>query len=133
MSEKTSIQKREADSLQSTERTRSGKVFLPAVDIYETGEEILLLADMPGVDEKSIDITLDQDVLTLEGRVSFEPPKGYELSYGEYEIGDYHRSFTLNDTIDRDKIEAKYQNGVLEVHLPKVEPAKPKKIEVKTN
>lgn len=127
------IQKREADTMQTTERTRSGKVFTPLVDIYENNDEMVVMADMPGVDEKTIDITLEQHVLTIEGQVKPYIPEGFNLSYWEYEIGDYRRSFTLTDTIDRDKIEASYKNGVLMLKLPKVEPAKPRKITVKTS
>lgn len=133
MATTSSIQKREADTIQSSERTRSGKIFTPPVDIYETSDDIVVLADMPGVDEKSIDITLEQNVLTIEGRLDEVSPQGFNLGYWEYEIGDYQRSFTLNDTIDRDKIEANYKNGVLKLRLPKVEPAKPRKINVKTS
>ncbi|GAB4364265.1 MAG: Hsp20/alpha crystallin family protein [Calditrichia bacterium] len=129
--EKTSIQKREAESIATTERTRSERVYIPAVDIYETSDDIILLADMPGVDEKSLDITLENMVLRIRGRVSRYQPQDYDLSYSEYEEGDYERSFTLTDTIDQNKIEANFKNGVLRLRLPKAEPAKPRKIEVK--
>ncbi len=131
MADKKTLQKREADKLEKVERTRDRKVFVPAVDIYETNDEIVLMAEMPGVDEKTIDVVLDNDVLTIRGQVASEIPEGYELVYSEYEVGDFERSFTINESIDVDKIEARYQNGVLNVRLPKAEPAKAKKIEVK--
>jgi len=65
--------------------------------------------------------------------VEAEPLEGYELEYQEYEVGDYQRSFTLTEKINRDKIEATFKNGVLELHLPKAEPAKPKKISIKSS
>jgi HSP20 family molecular chaperone IbpA len=125
------IQKQESRDLQSVERTRWGKVFLPAVDIIETKNDLRLYADMPGVDQKSINITVDQDVLMIEGNVDTTPLEGYKLEYKEYDIGDFQRSFTLSNTVDKGKISATYTNGVLELVLPKVEQAKPRKIAVK--
>jgi HSP20 family protein len=124
------IQKQESQDLQSVERTRWGKVFTPAVDILETQNELRLYADMPGVDQKSINITIDQGVLTIEGNVDTSPIAEYELEYQEYDIGDYQRSFTLTDSVDQEKISANYTNGVLELILPKAEEAKPRKITV---
>ena len=125
------IQKQESQNIQSVERTRWGKVFSPAVDILETTNELKLYADMPGVDQKSIHITIDQGVLMIQGNVDTKPVEGYELEYQEYDVGDYQRTFTLTDTVDQDKISANYKNGVLELILPKAEQAKPRKIEVK--
>ena len=125
------IQKQESRDLQSAERTRWGKVFSPAVDILETKNDLRLYADMPGVDQKTISITVDKGILMIEGNVDTEPIEGYELEYKEYDIGDYQRSFTLADTVDQDKISANFVNGVLELILPKAEEAKPRKIEVK--
>lgn len=127
------VQKREKEGLENVERTREGKVFVPPIDIMETNEDIILIADMPGVNEKTIDVTIEQDVLTIEGRIEPLVPEGYDLAYCEYEVGDFQRSFTLTDTIDRDKIEANYKNGVLRLKLAKAEPAKPRKINVKVN
>ncbi len=125
------VQKQETRDLQSAERTRWGKVFSPAVDILETKHDLRLFADMPGVDQHSINITIDQGVLTIQGNVDTTPIEGFELDYKEYDIGDYQRTFTLSDTVDQNKISASYNNGVLELILPKSEEAKPKKIEVK--
>ena len=125
------IQKKETRDLQSVERTRWGKVFSPAVDILETKNDLRLYADMPGVDQKSINVTIDKGILMIEGNVDTEPIEGYELEYKEYDIGDYQRSFTLADTVDQDKISANFVNGVLELIIPKAEKAKPRKIEVK--
>jgi HSP20 family protein len=126
------MQKREASSPVETERTTARKVFIPRVDICETKDAIVLLADMPGVDEKSIDITLEKNVLTLLGRVESETYEGYRTAYVEYEGGDYERAFTLSDEIDRDRIEASVKNGVLRLTLPKAEPVKLRKINVKS-
>jgi HSP20 family molecular chaperone IbpA len=124
------IQKQETRDLQSVERTRWGKVFSPSVDILETKDELKLYADMPGVDQKSINVSIDQGVLMIQGDVDTTPLEGYELEYKEYDIGDYQRSFTLSDTVDQSKITANYTNGVLELIIPKAEKAKPRKIEV---
>ena len=126
------MQKREASSPVETERTKSMKVFIPRVDICETKDAIILLADMPGVDEKSVDITLEKNVLTLSGRVEPAAYEGYREAYAEYEAGDYERAFTLSDEIDRDKIEASVKDGVLKLTLPKAEPVKLRKISVKS-
>jgi HSP20 family molecular chaperone IbpA len=125
-------QKREASSPIETERTTSRKVFIPRVDIREVGDAIVLLADMPGVDEKAVDITLEKNVLTLTGRVEPDVYEGYRAAYVEYEAGDYERAFTLSDEIDRDRIEASVKNGVLKLILPKAAPVKLRKISVKS-
>lgn len=134
MSETKDIQVQETEKqLAETgdvERTREGLCFVPRVDIYETNESIEVVADMPGVDENSVDITLENDVLTINGCVQLEQPEGYSLSYGEYQVGDYHRRFTLSDQINRDEIEATMKDGVLRLHLPKAQPTR-KKIAIK--
>jgi HSP20 family protein len=114
------------------ERTRECKCFIPRVDIYETNDDIFLVADMPGVDEKSVDITLEKNTLTINGYIDPEQPDNYSLAYAEYEVGDYQRSFSLSDQIDQDKIEATVKDGVLRLRLPKAGPAKARKIAVKS-
>lgn len=131
MAKKQALQTQETGKLEGVERTRAGKVFIPAVDILDAEDRLILLADMPGVDEKSIDVTLEQDLLTIQGNVNWTAPEDFSPMYAEYEIGDYRRSFTVDETIDRDRIEATYRNGVLHLILPKAEPAKPKKIQVR--
>jgi HSP20 family molecular chaperone IbpA len=126
------MQKQEAQAPQGAEFTRARRVFMPRADIFETADAIVLVADMPGVDEKGVDITLEKNVLTISGHV--EPEKVAEnarLAYEEYEVGDYQRVFTLSDEVDREHIEAALKNGVLRVTLPKAGAAKTKKISVK--
>lgn len=115
----------------ATERIRNVKTFVPRVDIYETKDALLLIADMPGVDEKSVDVELEKNILTITGYVNTDGIKDKSMVYSEYEIGDYERSFTLSDEIDREKILATVKNGVLRLELPKAEKIKPKKIEIK--
>ena len=123
--------KQEATTQEGVERTRAGKIFLPAVDIYETSDGIVLVADMPGVDEKSVEVSLEKSVLTIYGRVEPQLPAGHSLTYSEYALGDYHRSFTISNDIDWERIEGTVKNGVLRLTLPKAGPAKTTKINIK--
>lgn len=113
------------------ERTRARKAFVPRADIYETNDELVVVADMPGVDENSVDLTLEKNILTIIGNVELAQPDNYNLAYAEYEEGDYERSFTLSNEIDLNKIEATVKDGVLRLHLPKIGQARIKKIAVK--
>ena len=112
------------------EGTRPGPVFIPAVDILENANEIVVLADMPGVESNNVDIDLKDNQLTISGKV--DPPEAdKEVSlYKEFNWGDYIRQFTLSNVIDQGKISAKMEKGVLRLVLPKVEKAKPHKIKV---
>jgi len=113
------------------ERTRSELTFIPRSDIYETEDNLYLTLDMPGASEGKIDITLEQNILTISGISSNDVPEGYSLTYSEFQDGDYERRFRLTDRIDRDNIEARFQNGVLKITLPKAEEARTRKISVK--
>lgn len=97
--------------------------MVPAVDIYETQDELVLLADLPGVDESSLQLEVSRGVLTLEGEV---PDAAEAKQHG------YYRQFTLSDRIDADAGKAIMKDGVLTLRLPKSEAAKPKKIAVRT-
>ena len=126
MADSTDLQVRETEKQEvadrGAERTRARLAFVPRVDIYETDDAIVLLADMPGVDESSLDITLENRVLTVKGYVDPEWPENYTLAYAEYRVGDYERSFTLTDMVDQAGIQATAKDGVLRVHLPKARP-----------
>ena len=114
------------------EGTRPGPIFVPAVDILENANDITILADMPGVESKNVDIDLRDNQLTIVGRVEpIENEKEVSL-YKEFNWGDYFRQFTLSNVIDQAKITAKMDQGVLKLVLPKAEKAKPKKIKVVT-
>ena len=125
------VQKKEAEVKEGLERTRSKRLYAPPVDIVEEKDNLFRVADMPGVDENSLDITLDKNILTIYGTVEPEMPENHRLVSAEYGIGDYQRTFTLSDEIDREKIEATVKNGVLRLKLPKAETAKTRKIPVK--
>ena len=112
------------------ETMRPGPVFIPAVDILDDPNEIIVFADMPGVDSNNVDIDLKDNQLTIVGRI--DPVEGEkEVSlYKEFNWGDFYRSFTLSDVIDQTKITAKMDQGVLRLTLPKAEKMKPRKISV---
>lgn len=112
------------------EGTRPGPVFIPAVDILENETELVVLADMPGVESKDVDIDLRDNQLTIKGRLNpIEGEKEISL-YQEFNWGDYVRQFTLSEVIDQGKITAKMEDGILRLALPKVEKVKPQKIKV---
>lgn len=123
-------QKQEVTTMSDAERTRARKAYVPRADIYETANEIFVVADMPGVDENSLDLTLEKNILTINGYVEPAQLENFSLAYAEYEVGDYQRSFTLSNQIDQEKIEASVKNGVLRLRLPKAGPAKARKIMV---
>jgi len=132
MSEKE-LPVREKQELKSgAEGTRNVPVYIPAVDIYESENEIVLLADMPGVAPGEVDVDLRDNQLTLLGKVSLEERQERVLLQ-EYGVGDFYRQFTLSSRIDQGKIEASMKDGVLTLTLPKAEVAKPKKVVVKAS
>ena len=114
------------------EQTTPGLVFTPAVDIFETEKEITLLADMPGVKADDLIIDLRDNTLTLSADCAPSELSGEEALLIEYESGKYYRQFTLGEVINQEKIDARLEDGVLRLSLPKVEKATPKKIAVKT-
>lgn len=114
-----------------TERTRTGDVYRPLVDILEDKDELILVADLPGARSDSIDINFEDGELTIQGRVEPRYNPDRQLLLAEYGLGDFYRTFRVSEQIDSSRIHATYADGVLTVHLPKVEAAKPRKIEVR--
>lgn len=112
------------------EQTRPGVVYTPDVDIFESDNEITLLADMPGVISENLNIDLRDDVLTLTGETEPDGGSSEEPILIEYGVGKYHRQFTLSEVIDQAQITAELKDGVLRLVLPKVEKATPRKIAV---
>ena len=134
MTEKTSeieVQNHEK-SLPHRKEQVDRKVYSPRTDIYEDGEAIFVVADIPGADDKSIDITLEKNVLSIHASPVYEYPEKLRLIYAEYGVGDYQRSFALSDQIDQANIQASVKNGVLSLRLPKAGPVKAHKITVKS-
>jgi HSP20 family protein len=111
------------------EQTRPGRYYVPDVNIYEFDDSLKLWADMPGVKEKDVNVTLKDGVLTIVGQVA---TAGLRPIYTEYNVGNYYRDFSLNEDIDESKIRATLRNGVLELELPKKEKARPRQIEVRS-
>jgi len=114
------------------EQTTPGLVFTPAVDIFETEKEITLLADMPGVKADNLTIDLRDNTLTLAADIAPVDDTNEEDLLKEYDTGRYYRQFTLGELINQENIDAKLNDGVLRLALPKFEKATPKKISVKT-
>jgi len=127
----TMARKQEARQRGDTERTRSRRVFAARTDIYERDDALVILAEMPGVSQETVDVNLEGEELTITGYVDEKPVDGHELSHAEYGVGDYQRKFRVPRGLDADKIDAVLENGVLRVVLPKSEEMQPKKITVK--
>jgi HSP20 family molecular chaperone IbpA len=122
-----------AAQAEGTERTHDRPVYAPRVDIIETDEALEIIADMPGVTKDSVDVTLEQRVLSIHGRGELSLPEDLAPLYLEYQPGDYERAFTLSNAIDPAGIEARVRGGVLHLRLPKTRPAKRQRIEVRTD
>ena len=132
MDNSVEYQKRPASNPTETERTRNRKVYVPKVDIIETGDAMVMYADIPGADEKTVDVTLEKSVLTIRGTIAPQEFVGRSIAYAEYDVGDYERSFTVSDEVDRDRIEAVVKNGVLKLVLHKIPQVEARKITVRT-
>lgn len=123
------VKRQETRPAQSEDTRTLGRVWTPAVDIFESDETITLVADMPGVDKQGLDISLEKGVLTLNGEVSHQS-HGKSL-LREFSAANYYRQFRISEFIDADKAKADLKNGVLTLEIPKAESAKPKKITIK--
>lgn len=123
-------QQKERTPPAATESTWDGALFTPRVDICETDAELTLFADMPGVRPDGVDLRYENGELLLHAKVEPRQHGGQPLLQ-EYEEGDFYRAFAIHESIDASRIEAECKNGVLVVHLPKVEAARPRQIAVK--
>jgi len=121
-------QKREVEK--KTETTTPARVFVPVTDIFETPEALTVVLEMPGVDRNSVGASVENDVLTIEGRIDFTKYDAMRPVYTEYNVGHYARSFEISHRIDQSKISAEIKDGVVTIVLPKGEQAKPRKIQV---
>lgn len=106
-------------------------VIVPPVDIYETENEYTLKADMPGVVKENLEITLDNNILEINGMVTEEDLNEEDLKYSEYKLYNFHREFNVGRDINANAITANLDQGVLTLIMPKKEEVKPKKIEIK--
>ena len=122
-------QKREVEKAQ--EATRPTRAFLANADIFETEDALTVVLEMPGVDRDNIDVSVENGLLTVEGKINVNKYEGLQPLYSEYNIGPYRRSFRISNRVDQDKIRAEMRDGVITLVLPKAEEAKPRRIEVK--
>ncbi|MEI7606842.1 MAG: Hsp20/alpha crystallin family protein [Rhodospirillaceae bacterium] len=106
-------------------------VFLPNTDIWETKDQLVIVAEIPGAEPESVDVSVDRDVLRISARSRMTSPSGYSPIHAEYREGDYQRSFTLPSAIDAGKIEATVKDGLLKLVLPKVAPPPARRIAIK--
>lgn len=122
----------EAEQVQ-TLKTEEGprRAYVPAVDLIDSEGEVILIADIPGVPEGGVDLSIEKNVLTLTAVPEDGVIAGKKLAYSEYGVGEYRRSFALSDEVDKEHISATLKDGVLRVHLPKTAPVT-KKISVAT-
>lgn len=116
---------------ETPEPAAGGRIYRPLTDIVETDQGVSMMIEMPGVGADDVEITLENRVLTIRGRVRPTRPENLELALAEYGEGDFERAFTLSEDFDPDRIEAAMHNGVLTLTLPKAPEAQPKKIAVK--
>lgn len=129
MAEKNTRTIARQDKANPAETTRDSLV--PPVDICEDKEGVTLFADLPGVGKDGLNLNIDRDTLEISGKRTLQAEKDAESHYTEMPEKDYYRAFTIGEEIDREKISAQLNNGVLKVILPKAERAKPKKIDIK--
>ncbi|MBP8215719.1 MAG: Hsp20/alpha crystallin family protein [Propionivibrio sp.] len=127
----THVAKTDAKSADTerSERTETG-VMLPPVDVVEDALGITLYADLPGVPKDKLHVRIDADALTIEGEVSLPMAGNLEPSHVEVQLPRYQRTFTLGKELDSEKVSAEFRHGVLKLSIPKVEHAKPRKIEI---
>jgi HSP20 family protein len=116
---------------ENKESTGGVRQIAPPVDVYETSDAVILLADVPGLAKENLRLDVEDDEVTIRGAFE-EKDSGGEKLIDECIYGEYRRTFILADTIDREKITAKLNDGVLTVTLPKREKVKPRKIEIET-
>ena len=121
---------REKKELEGSEKTVPGRYYIPSTDVYETNDGLTLVMEMPGVDKDSVDVSLENDILRVDGRIDFARYRDAEPVYTEYNVGHFTRSFSLSDRVDRDGIAAKLNDGVLTLTLPKSAAARPRRISI---
>jgi HSP20 family molecular chaperone IbpA len=131
MAEKTIATTEQKDEALQEQTRETERYLTPPVDIYETGDELVLVADVPGVGDDQLSINVDRDILTIQAR-SQDDPSAQPVDR-EFQLMSYYRQFQLSNRIDQDKISAELTHGVLTLHLPKAEEAKPRQIAVQTS
>jgi HSP20 family protein len=131
MTETRDVSKQEAGSAQDLKQQEQ-QAILPAVDIFENESGITVQADMPGVSKDRLDVHIDSDTLSIEGRAVIPMPEGMDALHADIRSTHYQRSFSLSRELDTDRIEAGLKDGVLTLRIPKREEHRPRRIEVQT-
>jgi len=117
---------------EKTLSTRDDTLYIaPPVDIFETEDALIVVADLPGVDKDGVDIRVEDNILTIKGRARYNAPAN--ILREEFNLQGYYRQFQLSDEVDQSKISAESKNGVLTITLPKAEKTKPRQIRVKVS
>lgn len=129
MTEKTELMHKHNSDLQPV-RARAEAAILPAVDIFEDDGGITLHADMPGIAKQALNVSVEGNVLNIEGNAELPVPEGMEALHADIRATHYQRSFTLSSEMDTEKVDASLKNGVLTLRIPKREELKPRRIEV---
>lgn len=106
------------------------RTVAPRANVFETEQTYVVAADVPGVEEKDLEVTVEKNVLTIRGKTQ-PAPEGYQLAYAEYNAADYERHFTLGDQVDTENIEAQLKDGVLTLTLPKRQEVVARQIDIK--
>ncbi len=130
MGNKELVPIKEKETKQIEELLETQNYISPNVNIYETDNEFVLLADMPGIPRKNVKVKLDNHLLIIFGQIDYEDKINKKYILNEVEIGNYFRTFKISESVDRSDIEAKYDDGQLVVKLPKNEKVKPRTIEI---
>jgi HSP20 family protein len=131
MTDRQNVATRQAGDVQA--RSREAEMVLrPPVDIFEDGDGITLVADMPGVSREGLNIRVDKDALLVEGDAAVEMPEGMDALHADVRATRYRRSFALSSELDTDGIDASIKDGVLSVRIPKRAEVRPRRIEVRT-
>ncbi len=130
MADTTTLTSKDRAEQTSPETTRGGIFFTPRVDIFEGQNELTVVADVPGVRSEDVDLRFEKGELILHARVN---PRHQNENFllREYDEGDFYRAFSIHESIDNTRIAAECKNGVLTIHLPKAEAARPRQIKVR--
>lgn len=108
----------------NTPESNSTRTLRPRVDTYETNDAALLLIELPGVPRDKLEVAVEDDLLTVRGKLELEAPEGFTLGRAEFEPGSYAQSFRLGDELDRERIEASLEHGLLRLTLPRKRPSR---------
>jgi HSP20 family molecular chaperone IbpA len=120
----------EEQNVKTREETRDSERYIkPAVNIIETAEGLTLIADIPGAAKETLDINVEKGILNINAPVSRTMPG--KAIYTEFELANYYRQFAIPEVLDQNKVKADFANGLLILHLPKAEAAKPRKIAIR--